>query len=76
MVIANLIFLGNTPIPGLKMQHLEENFIPSCLCCWYNGLTERRLPMQCTIKPKVYANKPGKIKSGYNPTYRQKFYHS
>ena len=45
-VIANTIFLANTPTSDQKIQHREQNLLSDCIFRCSSGLTERKLPMQ------------------------------
>ena len=55
LFIANLICLANIPTPDLIIYHLEYNVTASCFCHWSTGLTERKLPMKCTLNVELYA---------------------
>ena len=60
VVTANLIFLANIPISDLTIYHLEYSLTASCFCRWSTGLTEGKLPVQCTISVEVYAKEARK----------------
>ena len=61
-VIANLICLANTPTLDLKIYHLDQNLTASCSHHWSTGLTQRKLPMQCTINADTY------VKEAWHPS--------
>ena len=60
LFIANLICLTNKGTLDLIIYNLEWNFTGSCFCCWSTALTERKLPMHCTVSVGVYAKEAWK----------------
>ena len=56
-IIANLIILANKPTLVFIMYQLEYNLTVSCLRCWSNGLTEKKLLVQCTTRRRCTPTK-------------------
>ena len=65
---SKLIYGSTTVIANLICTKLS---LQVALICLFSGLTERKLPKQCTVSAEIYVDKEHKIKPLFHCTYKR-----